>query len=166
MNRVVRILSHLSIIPWWIKKILPHITMDRLQSAIKEGESRCSGQIRVAIEANLSPELLWENVSARQRAIDVFSLLRVWDTENNNGILVYLLLADRDVEIVADRGIAKSVSQKEWEDICRVMETAFKEGNFESGLIQGVKAISTKLAQHFPASGERVNELPDKPYML
>lgn len=166
MNRVVRILSHLSIIPWWVKKALPNSTMDRLQSAIKEGESHCSGQIRVAIEASLSPELLWQNVSARQRAIDVFSLLRVWDTEDNNGVLVYLLLADRDVEIVADRGIAKSVSQNEWEDICHVMENAFKEGNFESGLIQGVKAISVKVAEHFPANGERLNELPDQPYML
>ena len=92
--------------------------------------------------------------------------MRVWDTEHNNGVLVYLLLADRAVEIVADRGIHSKVGSREWENICHNMETAFKQGNYERGVVSGIQAVARHLTKHFPASGAGQNELPDKPVVL
>jgi uncharacterized membrane protein len=90
----------------------------------------------------------------------------VWDTEHNNGLLIYLLLADRAVEIVADRGIHAKVDSQEWENICRKMETAFKQANFEGGVVSGIQAVTQHLIRHFPASSAGQNELPDKPVVL
>ncbi|HUJ74625.1 MAG TPA: TPM domain-containing protein, partial [bacterium] len=98
--------------------------------------------------------------------LDVFSLLRIWDTEHNNGVLVYLLLADRAVEIVADRGLNAKVPAAVWQGICRQMEAAFREERFQQGMVAGVGAIAQLLVQHFADSGSRVNELPDVPVML
>ena len=100
------------------------------------------------------------------RALDVFAQLRIWDTEHNNGVLIYLLLADRDVEIVADRGIHAKVGGRQWEDICRMMETAFAQADYEGGVISGVQVVSRHLLQHFPASASGKNELPDEPVVL
>jgi uncharacterized membrane protein len=99
----------------------------------------------------------------RERAIEVFSELRVWDTELNNGVLIYLLLADHDVEIVADRGIAARVGQEEWESICRDMEQALRRGDLEAAAVGAVQAVSSLLARHFPARPGDRNELPDRP---
>lgn len=110
---------------------------------------------------------LLKDQSARQRSIEVFSQLRVWDTEYNNGVLIYLLLADRHVEIVADRGIHNRIGSEQWEKICRAMETAFRQGQFEAGVIAGIAAISAHLQAHFPTErqgGE--NELADRPVIL
>ena len=96
----------------------------------------------------------------------MYSLLRIWDTEHNNGVLMYLLLADRDVEIVADRGIHAKVGSWVWEEICRNMETAFKQGNYEGGVVSGIQAVTPHLVKHFPAAGDDQNELPDKPVVL
>jgi uncharacterized membrane protein len=109
---------------------------------------------------------LLRNQSARGRAIDMFSLLRVWDTEHNNGVLLYLLLADRDVEIVADRGISRHVAPDEWERICREMERAFRQGRFEEGVLAGIRTVSAHLVRHHPGEGKRLNELPDAPVVL
>jgi uncharacterized membrane protein len=125
-----------------------------------------NGQIRFAVEAALDIRPLLCNQSARARAIDVFSFLRVWDTEHNNGVLVYLLLADRDVEIVADRGISRHVVPEEWEQICRNMERSFREGRFEEGVLAGIRAVSAHLTRHHPGQGKRQNELPDAPVVL
>jgi len=96
----------------------------------------------------------------------VFSQLRVWDTEHNNGVLIYLLLADRDVEIVADRGFHAKVGSQEWEQICRTMETAFKQANYEAGVLSGIQAVTEHLVAHFPAYADSRNELPDKPVVV
>ena len=97
----------------------------------------------------------------RERALDIFSQLRVWDTEHNNGVLIYLLLADRDVEIIADRGIDAHVGAAGWETICRAMEKDFRAGLFEHGVIKGIEDVSRLLARHFPpAPPGRRNELP------
>jgi uncharacterized membrane protein len=140
--------------------------MRMIEQAIRESEATHNGQIRFAVEAALDIGPLLRNQSARERAIDVFSFLRVWDTEHNNGVLVYLLLADRDVEIVADRGIARRVAPEEWERVCRDMEAAFREGRFENGVIDGIRAVSAHLARHHPGTGGRPNELPDQPVVL
>lgn len=140
--------------------------MRAIEEAIRGSEATHDGQIGFAVEAALDVLPLLRNQSARGRAIDVFSLLRVWDTEHNNGVLIYLLLADRDVEIVADRGIFSRVARDEWEGICRDMEHMFREGRFEEGTLSGIRAVSAHLARHFPGQGRRTNELPDAPVVL
>jgi uncharacterized membrane protein len=100
------------------------------------------------------------------RAEDVFSQLHVWDTEYNSGVLIYVQLVDRRIEIVADRGIAAKVEQAEWNTICRAMEQAFKEGRFAEGALQAIERITALLARHFPPRGKNPNELPDKPAVL
>ncbi len=104
--------------------------------------------------------------TARQRAIEVFSQLRVWDTEHNNGVLIYLLLADRDVEIVADRGVHAKLGQATWEAVCQEMEAAFRQGKFEEGVIAGIRSVGAHLARHYPQVGTKTNELPDRPVLI
>jgi uncharacterized membrane protein len=140
--------------------------MRAIEEAIRASEATHHGQIRFAVEAALDVLPLLRNQSARGRAIDVFSLLRVWDTADNNGVLIYLLLADRDVEIVADRGIVSHVGQDQWERICRGMEHAFREGRFEEGVLEGIRAVSAHLARYYPGQDKRRNELPDSPVVL
>ena len=104
--------------------------------------------------------------TARERAIEVFSQLRVWDTEQNNGVLIYLLLADRDVEIVADRGVHARLGQAVWEEVCREMEAAFRQGRFEEGAVGGIRSVGMHLARHYPQAGSKTNEMPDRPILM
>ena len=161
-----RILKHLCTGRHKLKKAFPVASFNAIAASIKEAESSHSGEIRFAVEASLDmPELL-HGQSARERAIEVFSQLRVWDTELNNGVLIYLLLADRDIEIVADRGIDAKVDHSEWESICRDMEARFKAGEFEQGVVNGIRAIGLQLNAHFPAPAGNANEIPDQPVVL
>ena len=137
-----------------------------IEQTIKAGEATHSGQVRFAVEGALDGRPLLKDQSARERALDIFSNLRIWDTAHNNGVLIYLLLADRKVEIVADRGIDAKVGTAGWEKICRSMETDFKAGNFCGGVIKGIQAVSQQLAAHFPRHGNGPNELPDAPVVL
>jgi uncharacterized membrane protein len=139
------------------------IAIDR---AIKASEAAHHGEIRFAVEGALHFEPLLRGQTARERAIEVFSRLRVWDTEQNNGVLIYLLLADRDVEIVADRGIDAKVGPQEWERICRKMEAAFRQADYEGGVVAGIREVTRHLSEHFPPIGGDRNELPDKPVVL
>jgi len=139
---------------------------DEHQTPRKASETVHAGEIRFVVEGALDGTPLFKGQSARERAIDVFSQLRIWDTEHNNGVLIYLLLADRDVEIVADRGVHSMVGSEEWEKICRKMETAFKQANYEGGVVGGIHAVTQHLIKHFPASDSGQNELPDKPVVL
>ena len=140
--------------------------MNAIEKAIKASESAHIGEIRFAVEGALHSIPLFKGQSARERAIEVFSQLRVWDTEHNNGVLIYLLLADRNVEIVADRGIHAKVDSNDWEKICRAMEADFKQANFKDGVVRGIQAIAQHLAEHFPTHGNGRNELPNKPVVL
>jgi uncharacterized membrane protein len=149
-----------------VHRLFPPEELVRVENAIAEGEQRHSGQVCFAIEAALPAARVWQGVSPRERALEVFGLLRVWDTERNDGVLVYLLLADRDVEIVADRGIHARVGDAAWEAICRRMEAAFRAGRYAEGLAEGIAAISDLLAQHSPRVGDMRNELSDKPIIL
>jgi uncharacterized membrane protein len=137
-----------------------------IEAAIKAGEATHSGQVRFVVEGALDGRPLFRNQPARERALDIFSELRIWDTAHNNGVLIYLLLADRDVEIVADRGIDAKVGTAGWEKICAAMEVDFRARNFEGGAIKGIAAVSHALAAHFPRSGGGVNELPDAPVVI
>ncbi|TKT70780.1 hypothetical protein YH63_004765 [Afipia massiliensis] len=163
---IKRIGRHLLLNRWRVRRAFPRQALTNIEKAIKASEALHTGQIRFAVEGALDGVPLFKDQSARARSIDVFANLRVWDTENSNGVLIYLLLADRDVEIVADRGINEKVQQAEWEAICRLMETEFRAGNFEGGVLTGVAAVTRLLAKHFPASGAPRNELPDKPVVM
>jgi len=163
---IKRITKHLLLTHWQVSRTFPSDTLVAIDRAIKASEAAHAGEIRFAVEGALDGTPLFKGQSARERAIEVFSQLRIWDTEHNNGVLIYLLLADRDVEIVADRGIHAKVGLEEWEKICRTMETAFKQANYAGGVVGGIQAVTQHLIKHFPASGAGQNELPDKPVVL
>jgi uncharacterized membrane protein len=161
-----RIGKHLLGSRWRVRKHFPLDVMATIERAIRAGEATHSGQVVFAVEGALDGIPLFRNQPARQRALDVFANLRIWDTAHNNGILIYLLLADRDVEIVADRGIHVRVGAAVWKDICAAMEAEFKQGRFEAAVVEGIAAVSRQLAKHFPRQGAGPNELPDAPVVI
>jgi uncharacterized membrane protein len=161
-----RIGRHLLEHRWRVRRIFPPDVLAAIEQAIKAGEATHSGQVRFVVEGALDGAPLFRNQSARARALDIFSHLRIWDTAHNNGVLIYLLLADRDVEIVADRGIDARVGTAGWEKICAAMEADFRARNFEAGAIKGIQAVSRELAKYFPRSGDGANELPDAPVVI
>ncbi len=163
---IARITKHLIVHRWQVRKLFPPHVLERIGHEITACEASHRGQIRFVVEGALDGAPLFRGQSARERALDVFSQLRIWDTEHNNGVLIYLLLADRDVEIIADRGINARVGSGGWEQICRAMEAQFRQNRFEEGVIFGIRAIGKHLAQHFPGDGEDANELPDAPVVL
>ena len=161
-----RIGRHLLQHHWRVRKVFPPAVLAAIERAIKTSEATHSGQIRFVVEGALDGAPLLRNQSARARALDVFSQLRIWDTAHNNGVLIYLLLADRDVEILADRGIDALVGAAGWQKICAAMEADFRKGNFESGVLNGIEAVSRHLRKHFPKHGAGANELPDAPVVM
>jgi uncharacterized membrane protein len=161
-----RIGKHLLHHHWWRRRYFPPKVLESIEQAIKAGEATHSGQVRFVVEGALDGAPLFRDQPARERALDIFAQLRIWDTAHNNGVLIYLLLADRDVEIVADRGIDARVGSAGWEKICREMEADFRARKFESGAIKGIAAVSRQLAAHFPGHGGGPNELPDAPVVI
>lgn len=161
-----RFFRHVASGPWSIRRAFPAHTMAAIEREIRATEATHRGEIVFAVQGSLDFWRLVHGISARERAVEVFSELRVWDTEHSNGVLVYLLLADRDVEIVADRGIHRSCGAEAWEAICRTMEAEFRAGRFDGGVILGVRAIGEHLARHFPGDGSNPNELADKPFVI
>ena len=161
-----RIGKHLLEHQWRARRIFPPDVLTVIEQAIKAGEATHSGQVRFVVEGALDGAPLFRDQPARERALDVFSRLRIWDTAQNNGVLIYLLLADRDVEIIADRGIDAKVGAAGWEKICSDMETDFRAGDFARGVIKGIDAVSRQLATHFPQQGGGSNELPDAPVVM
>ena len=146
---IKRIGRHLIEHRWRVRRIFPPEVMAVIERAIKAGEATHSGQVRFVVEGALDGAPLFRDQPARERALDVFSQLRIWDTADNNGVLIYLLLADRDVEIVADRGIDAKVGAAGWEAICKAMETDFRAGDFARGAIRGIDAVSRLLGGAF-----------------
>jgi uncharacterized membrane protein len=163
---IKRIGKHLLEHRWRVRRIFPPEALAVIERAIKAGEQTHSGQVRFAVEGALDGKPLFKNQPARERALDIFSQLRIWDTAHNNGVLIYLLLADRQVEIVADRGIDAKVGAAGWERICAAMQADFKAGNFTGGVVKGIAAVSQQLAAHFPKHGAGPNELSDKPVVI
>jgi uncharacterized membrane protein len=163
---IKRIGKHLLEHRWRARRVFPKAALARIEQAIKAGEATHSGQVRFVVEGALDGAALFRGQSARERALDVFSHLRIWDTAHNNGALIYLLLADRDVEIVADRGIDARVGREGWEKICAAMEADFRSGDFTGGVIKGIDAVSRQLATYFPKHGRGPNELPDAPVVM
>ena len=161
-----RWIRHLFAADWLLWRKFPRSVLLAIENAIREQEQRHIGELRVVVEGGLSMRRLLRGQRARARAVELFGSLRIWDTEDNSGVLIYVLLADRAVEILADRGVQACVGNKGWEAICAQIRSRFAHGKFESGCIEGIGAISDLLARHFPASGENPNELPDKPVVL
>jgi uncharacterized membrane protein len=163
---LVRILRHLFATRWRVRRHFTPTALAEIEAAIKDVESRHSGEIRFVVETALDGEELWRGLTPRQRAMNVFSQLGVWDTANNNGVLIYVLFADRDVEIVADRGIAQQVTTADWEQVCREIEAHYREGRFAQGSVAGIRAIGQLLERHFPGRGADADELPDAPVLM
>lgn len=166
--RLGRIWRHRWIDETEVRRALPEAVMQRLTGRVAASERRHSGEIRICVEAGLPMSYLWRHAPARERAVMLFGKLRVWDTAHNNGVLIYLLLAEHAIEIVADRGIHSHVDDAEWAAMAQRMSAAFREGRFEDGLTQALEEISALLVEHFPlgAGDVDVNELPDEPVVL
>lgn len=164
---IKRIFRHLLLWPAAVKRYFPRSSLRRIEAAIAEAELKHMGEICFVVEQTLPLADLLRKKSARARAIEVFAKLRVWDTEHNNGVLIYLLLADRDFEIVADRGVHMQVGAVGWQHICHEMEAQFRQGQFEAGVVHGVARIAEHLVQHYPATNQHnINELANAPIII
>jgi len=168
------------VVAMFLSRFFKHILMTRhatrryfnrdalmhIESAIAQSEKKHSGQIQFIVEAALSTRALMNGQSARARALEIFSFFRIWDTEHNNGVLIYLLLADHKIEIIADRGIVKQVGDDYWEQVCHAMEKSIRLGAFEKGVLDGISMIDQALQRHFPATYSGKNELQDRPILI
>lgn len=163
---VARCFRHMNTTRWTLLRRFPPSTLEAIETAIRESEATHRGEIRFAIEGSLDAWPALRGVSSRERAVRVFGDLGVWDTEENSGVLIYVLLADRKVEILADRGFRSRVAANEWAQICHRMELEFSETHFEAGALNGVGAVGGLMARSFPADGGNLNELPDRPAIL
>ncbi|AOF80433.1 TLP18.3, Psb32 and MOLO-1 founding s of phosphatase family protein [Methyloversatilis sp. RAC08] len=163
---VLRMLKHAFHLPWQMHRAFPAATLRDIEQAITASETRHAGELRFVVEGAQHPLAVWRGQTARERAIEVFSLLRIWDTAQNNGVLVYLQMADHDIEIVADRGIRARVGDAEWAALCGQLETRFARGEFRDGALECVEAVTQALARHFPPDGHPHNELPDRVVLL
>jgi len=161
-----RLMRHLLLPDWWVQRAYSRADLAAIGDAVAAGEKSHRGELRFVVEGPLPLSALWRGMSARERAVSVFAAQRVWDTAENSGILIYVQLVDRKVEILADRGIAARVPQAEWDAICRAMEACFRRGEWRQGALQAVTRAGELLAQHFPAGEANPNELPDQPLVL
>lgn len=161
-----RLVKHLLLPDWYVRRPFSAADLAAIGEAIAIGERSHRGELRFVVEGALPLSALWRGLSPRARAADLFAELRVWDTAENSGILIYVQLVERRVEILADRGIAACVAQAEWDAICREMEAGFRAGRWRSGALQAVDRAAALLTQHFPAGTSNPNELPDPPVVL
>jgi uncharacterized membrane protein len=168
LSKLARLWRHRWIDAADVRRALPPEALQRLGERVAASERRHSGEVRICVEAGLPWSYIRRGATARERAITMFGKLRVWDTAHNNGVLIYLLLAEHAIEIVADRGIDAHVSAAEWAAMARRMADAFREGRFEDGITQALEEVSALLVAHFPlAEGEADrNELPDEPVVV
>ena len=164
--RFRRLMRHLCFPPWKLRSALSKRELHAITQIIRDSEQHHSGEIHFAIENALNWRQLLSGMTSRDRAQEVFSRLRVWDTEHNNGVLIYLLLADRAVEIVADRAVARRIPASEWQEICHAMEKSFKVRAYAAGIMAGVQSVGALLAEHFGGEDRSGNELADQPSIV
>ena len=167
-QRIARLFRHRVLDERDTRRAIPQEMVERLTRRVAESETRHTGEIRICVEASLPSSYIWRDAAPRERAVAMFAKLGMWDTECNNGVLIYLLLAERAIEIVADRGLSRRVPAHEWQAMVQRMGAAFREGRFEDGLTQALEEVSALLVAHFPlAEGQPDrNELPDAPVVL
>jgi uncharacterized membrane protein len=161
-----RFWRHVAMTPAGARRAFPDRTMDAIAHAIAEGERRHRGEVCFVVEAELSTAQLWRGLSPRDRAREVFASQAVWNTEENNGVLIYVLLADHRVEIVADRGIDACVDAAEWQRLVEAINAHFRAGRHEAGALAAVNGVNDLLVRHFPDAGEGRNQIPDRPIMM
>jgi uncharacterized membrane protein len=164
--KLLRLLRHLATTRYGTRRHFSAPVREAIERAVAECEARHAGEIRFVVETALELPALWHDLPARQRALQLFGQLGVWDTADNNGVLIYLLMADRVVEIIADRGIAARVTQSEWATVCRQMEHHYRAGRYLEGSVGGILGVSALLARHFPGKRPGPPELPDQPVLL
>ncbi len=163
---VGRIFKHLLTPPWLAARRFGPALSAEIGTAVDVAEQGQRGEIRFVVEGPMPFADVRRGRTARQRGADLFARLGVWDTEGNSGVLIYVQLVDRQVEILADRGIAAKVAQAEWDSICRAMEAAFKAGDYRGGALTAIRQAGRLLTEHFPAGERNPNELPDRPLIL
>lgn len=164
--QIKRLFKHLLFPDWKLTKIFPAESRGAIEQAIMHSETSHAGELRFIVETSLDLQSLLQNKTAKARALEVFSELRIWDTENNNGVLIYILLAEKSVEIITDRGIAKKVNQNEWETICRNMEISFAKGEYSAGAVAAIESVSHVLQRSFPRTIDSTNELANQPVFI
>ena len=165
-NRVVRLWRHLWCDRATVRRRFPGALLSEVERRIADGEVRHGAEVRVAVEASLGVPTVWARTTPRQRALEVFGALRVWDTEDNNGVLIYVLLADQAVEIVADRAAARAASDAQWQAITTQMTRAFRAGQYRDGLLGALDQLEALMSDAFPATGHNPDELPNRPALL
>lgn len=157
---------HLVMTPLALRRAFPPATLAAINAAVAAGERLHGAEVRVAVEGAFGLRQLWQRVAPRERAVDVFSQLRMWDTAANNGVLVYILLAEHDIEIVADRGFSGRVPPTAWTDICHDLAAACRAGDHRDGVVRAVERVHALAALIFPPAGPGENELPDTTVVL
>src|SRR5215472_18579641 len=164
--KITRLIRHLLTTRFGTRRHFPAPVLAAIEQAIKDCEARHAGEIRFVVETAFDFPELWHDLPPRRRALQVFGQLGVWDTAHNNGVLIYVLMADRVVEIVADRGIAARVPQAEWGAVCRQMEHHYRERRFREGSLAGILGVGALLGRHFPGKAGGGHELPEQPVLL
>ncbi|KQQ86871.1 TPM domain-containing protein [Massilia sp. Leaf139] len=165
-QRLARVFRHWRSTQADARRAFPEATLAAAAQAITTGEQTHRGELRFIVEAALPTDEAWDGISNRQRALALFADYGVWDTEDNCGVLIYVNLAEHKVDIVADRGIDRKIDAATWQAVCRTMTEGFKRGDFHNAALAAIEQVNGLLREHFPATGARPNELPDKPIML
>jgi uncharacterized membrane protein len=166
MNRISRLIRHLRTTAGNGRRVFPASTLKAIEAAITEGETLHRAEVRMIVEPSLSLQAVWNGVSSRDRARELFAHYGVWDTEENCGVLVYVNLADHKVEIVADRGVGKAIAAKEWQAICRTMTQGFAEGRYNDAAVAALGQLNALLQAHYPDDGSEHNQLSNQPVVL
>ena len=165
-ERLGRVLRHWQSTKAAARRAFPDETLTAVAEAITAGERTHRGEVRFIVEKALPTDEIWDGVTNRQRALALFADYGVWDTEDNCGVLIYVNLADHKVDIVADRGIDRRIDAATWQAVCRTMTEGFRRGDFHQASLAAIEQVNSLLREHFPANGDRPNELPDKPIMI
>ncbi len=166
VGKLKRIVRHLLTPDWLARRHFGSEVLDAIEAAIADSETRHRGEIRFAVETEIELSALLQDVTPRQRAVEAFGHLGVWDTEENSGVLIFVQLVDRRVEIVADRGVDQVTDQSAWKDICASMEKAFARDDYLTGSLDAIRQVGELLEARFPAFPRNPNELPDRPMLI
>ena len=165
-NRLMRGLRHLHFGPRHVRRVLPDSALSRIEQAIAQGEAAHSAEIRFVVEASLGWRRVWAKFFSRERALELFAQLHVWDTQQNNGLLLYVLLADQKVELIVDRALASVIAESAWLAVCRDLTAAYKADRYLDGTLKAIDTIHALVGPHFPPQARDPNELPDRPLVL